>query len=477
MELDNLRKQTVRGVLWSAIERLAPQGIQFIVLLVVARILTPKDFGLVGMVTVFTSIAQTLIDSGFSQALIRKQNRTEVDNSTTFYFNIVIGFLLYGVFYIISPLVSRFYNEPSLCNIMRVVCVSMIFNSFAVVQRALYTATVNFKIQAKASTYAALGSGFVGVGFALTGYGVWSIVFQQLTNTGLNTLFLWLYSKWRPRCVFSWNAFKELFSFGGKILVSGLINTLYQNIYQLTIGKFYSASSLGNYTNARHFAELPSSNISRILQRVTYPILCVYQNDLQQLVKVYRKFIRVSCYIIFPLMVIIAGESKSIVLVFLGPQWSYCATLLTIICFEKMWYPIHHLNVNILQAMGRSDLTLKIEVYKKIMGVIILILTIPLGVEAMCYGSIASSLVSLYINTFYVGKLTGVCFSKQMRDVAPTFILSIVTFSILVLLQITFSNAYLFLIVGIILGMGFFISVTWLLNFQEFKEIVSLIKK
>ena len=431
---DSLKNKTIKGTLWGAIERFSGQGVQFLVLIVMARMLTPKDYGLVGILAVFVNIAQTLIDSGFSQALIRKQDRNEKDYATTFFFNIVVGLFVYILFYIISPFVSDFYNEPELKPLMRVLSFVVIINSFSVVQIALYTARVDFKTQSKATILAAITSGVVGIYSAYIGLNTWSLVYQQVSYAIVNTLLLWLYSKWKPIWSFSQKSFNDLFSFGSKILIGGLINTIYNNIYQLVIGKVFNTSILGYYTRGSHFAQFPSQNISGILQRVTYPILCELQGDTERLVNVYRKFIRVSTLIIFPIMMVLAGISRPMIMVVLGEKWSYAATLLCIICFSSMWYPIHHLNVNVLQAIGRSDLTLKIEVVKKIVGIIILIGTIPLGIEAICYGGILSSIICLVINSYYVGKLLGVGFVRQMCDVTPILLISLVTFAILLVI-------------------------------------------
>lgn len=471
-----LKKKTLEGTIWGAFERFSGQGIQFIVLIVMARLLTPKDYGLIGMVAIFTNIAQSLVDSGFSQALIRKQNRTNVDNSTTFYFNFVVAILIYACFYLIAPLVSDFYNEPELTALMRTISVVIIFNSLSVVQTALYTAKVDFKTQAKATISSAGISGVVGIYFAYRGNGAWALVYQQLTYASVNTILLWIFSSWTPSKVFSWKSFKELFSFGSRILGSGIINTLYRDSYQLVIGKFFAAESLGFYTRASHFAQFPSTNISGILQRVTFPVLCAVQDNREKLVDVYKKFIRVSTLIIFPLMMMLAGISNSMVSVVLGDKWQYTASLLIILCFSSMWYPVHHLNVNILQAIGRSDLTLKTEIYKKTVGIVILVTTLPFGIEAMCYGGILNSIVSLFINCYYVGKLLKYGFFQQMLDILPVLIISFFIFGVIYYIQYLIVNPLIHIIVGLIIGCTLCFTLCFILNIMAFKDIKSLIK-
>lgn len=474
---ESLKKQTISGIIWSGIERFSVQGIQFLIMIIMARLLTPKDYGLVGMLTVFIAIAQTLIDSGFSQALIRKQNRTETDNSTVFYFNIVVGLFIYLIFYLTAPLIANFYRTPSLTPIMRVISLGVIFNSLAVVQRALLTIRLDFKTQAKASLLGVIFSGISGIIMAYKDFGVWSIVAQQLTNLGLSTLLLWIFAKWHPIGIFSKDSFKELFSFGSKLLASGLLNTLYNNIYLIIIGKLFSASQLGYYTRAQQFSDFPSSNLTGILQRVTYPVLCKIQDDKEKLAHAYRKFLRISAFIIFPLMVGLSAVGEPFILLLLKEQWRFAATILQIICFSAMWYPIHAINLNLLQVEGRSDLFLRLEVIKKILGVVILCLTIPLGLISMCYGQIASSLIALTINTYYTGKLINVGFIRQMKDLTPTLVLVltmwvIIYFGILPL----FENNIMKLTTGIITGIIYYIGAAWMFKLQELKDLLSILK-
>ncbi|WP_300226844.1 lipopolysaccharide biosynthesis protein [uncultured Bacteroides sp.] len=473
----SLKNKAVKGIIWSSIERFSVQGIQFLVMIIMARLLTPKDYGLVGMLTIFIAIAQSLIDSGFSQALIRKQDRSETDNSTVFYFNIAVGFLLYLIFFTIAPWVADFYETPELCTLMRVISLSVIFNSLAVVQRALLTVNINFKTQAKASLSAAIVSGIIGISMAYYGFSYWSIAAQQLVNLGLNTLLLWIFTKWRPKAVYSWKSFKELFAFGSKLLASGLLDVVYRNMYLLVIGKVFSASSLGYYTRAHQFAEFPSSNLTGIMQRVTYPVLCQIQNDDQRLAHIYRRFLRVSAFIIFPLLVGLSAVAEPFVIMLLKEQWLFAATLLQIICFSMMWYPIHAINLNLLQVKGRSDLFLKLEIIKKTIAVIVLCITIPMGLIAMCIGQICTSLISLIINTYYTGKLINVGFIKQMRDLMPTLLLSLTMWAI-VYYSISIIPGTLYqLLAGILIGIIYYSTLAFLFRFPEVDEIKSIIRR
>lgn len=462
---------------WSSVERFSVQGIQFLVMIIMARLLTPKDYGLVGMVAIFIAVAQSLVDSGFSQALIRKQNRTETDNSTVFYFNIVVGVLLYSILFAIAPWVADFYDSPELTALMRVVCLSVVFNSLVVVQRALLTVNIDFKTQAKASLTAAIVSGVIGIGMAYFGFSYWAIVAQQLVNLGLNTLLLWIFAHWRPRWTYSWSSFRELFTFGSKLMVSGLLDVIYRNMYLLVIGKVFTASSLGHYTRAHQFAEFPSSNLTGIIQRVTYPVLCQIQNDDERLALIYRRFLRVSAFFIFPLLVGLSAVAEPFILLLLKEQWLFASTLLQIICFGMMWYPIHAINLNLLQVKGRSDLFLKLEVIKKIMAVIILCITVPMGLVAMCVGQIFSSIICLIINTHYTGKLIQVGFLRQMRDLLPTLLLSLTMWGVVYFIISFLTGSLLQLITGICVGVVYYIAFAFLFRFPELKELLSIIRR
>ncbi len=478
MAQESLKHKTVKGTLWSTIERFSVQSITFVVMIVMARLLTPSDYGLVGMLSVFIAISQSLIDSGFSQALIRKQDRSEIDNSTVFYFNIVVGISLYLILFLSAPLIARFYHEPLLTPITRAVGLSLIFNSLVVVQRALLTVNLDFKTQAKASFTGAIISGIAGILMAYKGFGVWAIVCQQLTNLAIFSVALWVLSKWKPIRAFSWSSFRELFGFGSKLLASGLLDTLYRNIYLIVIGKVFRASDLGYYTRANQFADFASSNITGIMQRVTYPVLCSIQDDEVRLANVYRKLLKTSAFIIFPLMLGIAAVSKPLISTFLTDKWLFSAVLLQIICFSQMWYPVHAINLNLLQVKGRSDLFLRLEIIKKIIGVAILCLTLPLGLIALCWGMVASSLIALVINTHYTGKLIHLGFFAQMRDLLPTFLLSsacaATIYATVSLLPLT-SGAIL--AIGIAEGIMLYALLARLFRFNEFSELMAIVGK
>ncbi|MDE6803189.1 MAG: lipopolysaccharide biosynthesis protein [Muribaculaceae bacterium] len=473
---ESLKHRTVKGTIWSSIERFSVQGILFIVTIIMARLLTPADYGLVGMLAIFIAVSQSLIDSGFSQALIRKQDRSEIDNSTVFYFNIVVGIILYIILYLCAPLIAKFYSEPKLVPITRLIGLNIIFNSLAVVQRALLTIRLDFKTQAKASLIGAIVSGIIGIIMAYTGFGVWAIVTQQIFNLALVTLFLWLLSHWKPILIYSWDSFRELFSFGSKLLGAGLLDTLYRNLYLIVIGKIFRASDLGYYTRAHQFSDFASSNVTGILQRVSYPVLCTIQNDDERLANVYRRMLRTSTFIIFPMMMLLAAVSRPLVLAFLTEKWLFASTLLIPLCFGAMWYPVHAINLNLLQVKGRSDLFLRLEIIKKCIGIMIICVTIPFGLLVMCWGTVVNSVVSLIINTYYTGKIINLGFLTQMRDILPILFLSLtVGAMVFLILNFVHMSSWLSLLVGIVIGIILYSVFAKILHFKEFSELIAII--
>jgi hypothetical protein len=474
---DNLKVKAARGLFWSSVDRFSSQGISFVFSIFLARILDISDYGIVAMIVVFMAVAQAFVDSGFSSALIRKPDLNEEDKSTAFYFNIVVGLACYGILFIASPLIAVFYDEPLLSPIIRVTGLSIIFNSLCVVQRALFTIAVDFKTQAIISLVCTVISGVVGLVMAYNGYGVWALVAQSTVSTFLNFVLLWLCSRWRPVTGFSKASFHYLFNFGSKLLASGLLDTLYNNAYPIVIGKFYNSAQLGLYSRAQGYASLPSSNITGILQRVTFPVLSLMQDDDEKLANNYRRLLRMSAFVVFPLMIGLAAIADPLIRVLITSKWAGCIIYLQIICFGMMLYPIHALNLNLLQVKGRSDLFLRLEIVKKIIGVCTLCITIPFGITAMCIGLVIVSVIALYINTYYTGKLLRLSFLKQIKDLAPFFILSILVGLLMYYAPISIYNDFYRLVLGVLIGIVSYVGLSALFKIKEFNEIINLIRK
>lgn len=475
MVTGSLKQKTTKGLFWSSVERFSNQGVSFIFSIILARILAPSDFGIVAMIGIFFAVAQSFVDSGFSNALVRKTDRREEDLSTCFYFNIGVGIVAYIVLFLIAPFIADFYNQPILSPIIRITGFGVVLNSLCVVQQALFTIKIDFKSQAKVTLSATIISGIVGVVLAYQGYGVWALVWQGVVMSLVRMGLLWLMSKWRPKAGFSKDSFHYLFGYGSKLLASGLLDTIYNNIYPIVIGKFYSPAQLGNYSRALSFAQLPSSNITSILQRVTFPVLSTIQDDLPRLQTNYCRLLKLSAFIVFPLMMGLAAVAFPLIRIVLTPKWEGCSFYLQIICFALMWYPIHAINLNLLQVKGRSDLFLRLEIIKKIVGVCIMCITIPLGITAMCIGMVASSFIALFINTFYTGKFIDIQYLKQMRDLLPIFVNSLLTGG-LIFISIQFiTNDVFKLMVGVIIGVLYYILSSYIFARDEIDEVKRLL--
>lgn len=462
--------------MWSSIDRFTTQGITFVFSMLIARMLMPSDYGVIGMLGIFMAVSQCFIDSGFGTALVRKIDRTETDLCTVFYFNIVVACFCYALLWFASPYIASFYDMPLLKDVTRVVGLNLIVSSISGIQNAKLTIAIDFKSRAKISVITTIFTGIVGLWLAYRGYGVWALVFQTLSSNILRTILLWFTVRWIPQLIFSWQSFKELFSFGSKLLASGLLETIYSNIYTLVIGKCFSASSLGVYSRADNLAQYPSSNITGVLQSVTFPVLSTIQNDEARLADAYKRFLRLSAFVVFPLMVGLAAVADPLIRIVLTDKWAGTIYFLQILCFSLMWYPIHAINLNLLQVKGRSDYFLKLEVIKKILGVATLCVTIPMGLVAMCYGRLFTSVVSLAINTYYTNKLIGYGFFPQMKDLMHIMLHSAVMFVIVFAIVQCVPSLWTQLLIGTIAGTIYYFIGAYLMKFDEFKELISMLK-
>lgn len=474
--MSSLKDKTVKGVIWSAVDRFSAQGIQFVFSILIARLLLPEDYGVIAMLGIFMAVSQTFIDSGFASALIRKIDRTETDFSTVFYFNIAVASVFYAILFFSAPAIANFYETPLLESVTKVVALNLIINSLSGIHNAKLSIAIDFKSRAKISIITTLLTGAVGLWMAYAGYGVWALVVQNLFSSVLRTVMLWIIVKWHPQLVFSWKSFMELFSFGSKLLASGLLDTLYNNIYTLVIGKVFTPSTLGVYSKANSLAQFPSSNITSVLQSVTFPVLSTIQNEEDRLADAYKRFLRLSAFVVFPLMVGLSAVADPFIRLALTDKWEGAIYLLQIMCFWLMWYPIHAINLNILQVKGRSDYFLKLEVIKKIQGVLVLCITVPMGIVAMCYGSLISSIICLVWNTHYTKKLIGYGFFTQMKDLLPIIAHALVMGLIVALVVHFMPTLWLKLIVGVLAGVVYYIAGAFIMKFPEMSELLAILK-
>lgn len=471
---DSLKAKTVRGTIWSGIDSIAGQGITFLVGLVLARLLTPQEYGLIGYIAIIIAILNSIVDSGFSNALIRKKDAGEIDYDTTFIFNMALSLLMAGVMIVTAGPVSRFLNEPELVPLIRAMSVIVVINAAAIIQRTTLTKRVDFKTQTKVSLISSAASGVIGIGMALCGMGVWSLVGQQISRQLLNTVFLWAFNRWTPAWRFSWRSFRELFGFGWKLMVSGLLNTVWNEISQIVIGKCYSTATLGQFTRGKQFSDIFSTNMTTVIQRVSFPVLSSVQDEQTRLREGYRKIIKVTMLLSFVLMFGLGAVADSLLYVLVGSQWSEAARYLQILVFSACLYPLHAINLNMLQVAGRSDLFLKLEIVKKIIAIGPILLGIFISIEWMLWGWVATGLISYWLNSMFSGRMIGYGSLAQLRDIAPSFGVAFVMMAALYALTLTGLPPVVLLAVQLLAGAGIVIGLCELLRLEEYYELKNI---
>lgn len=476
--MNTLKHKTISGLFWSFSETGINQVVNFIIGIILARLLSPKEFGLIGMITIFIAISQSFIDSGFSQALIRKTDCHQRDYTTVFYFNLLVGVLFYLILFVSASAISRFYHEPILTELIKVIGLSLILNAFAIVQRTILVKKIDFKSQAKISLSSSVLSGIVGIILAFKGFGVWSLAIRSIFNQLFNSLFLWIDNRWVPTLEFSMQSIKAMFSFGSKLLASGLIYTVYRNIYYLIIGKFFSATVLGYYNQAERFSVLPSQGINSAVERVTYPILSSLQNDPANLKSGYKKLIKTIMLINFPVMLGMAAIAQPMILVLIGERWLSSVPYLQLLCIVFMILPLHSLNLNILKVKGRADLFLRLEIIKIVFGIPVVLIGIFIGIKAMIVGMIFNSFFAYFINSYYSSKLISYSVSEQIKDVLPalaiSLVMAIIVFIIQMLVPIT---PLLKLVFSICIGFGIMIILSKIFIIEGYTELENIIKE
>jgi O-antigen/teichoic acid export membrane protein len=479
--MQGLKEKTIKGFSWSFIDNIANAGITFLVGIILARILSPAEFGLIGMITIFIAVSNSIVDSGFSSALIRKVKTKDIDYNTVFYFNLCLGIGLYLILFFSAPAISRFFNEPVLISITRVMGTVLIINAFGIVQRTLLVKAVDFKTQAKISLIASIISGFVGITMALKGFGVWSLVGQQITRQLLNSIFLWVFNKWRPALEFSKESFHELFGFASNLLIADIINTIYNNIYFLIIGKFYSAAQLGQYTRAEQFNSIFSSNLANVVQRVSYPVLSSIQDDDERLKLTFRRIIKATMLVAFASMLSLAAVAKPLILILIGEKWLPAVGYLQIICFAGMLIPLHAINLNMLMVKGHSDLLLRLEFIKKSIAIIPICLGVYYGIEFMLWGSVFLSFVGYILNSYYSARLINYSTWEQVKDIFPSFLVSILVAATMWSITLLNYSIWVTLPFQCVLGLLITIAIYETIKSTEYFELkgilLSIIKK
>lgn len=475
MAEQSLKDKTVRGVAWSGIDNVANYAVSFVVSIVLARLLSPEDYGLIGIILIFTSISEAIINGGFVNALIRKKGATEADFNTVFITNLVISTLLYIILFFCAPFIASFFDRPALIELTRVSAVRIIIGAIALVPKVVLTKRIDFKTQTKITLISSITSGIVGMAMAFLGYGVWALVVQGIVFSSLSVICLFLFVKWIPKFIFSRNSFKELFGFGWKVMLTFLIDRIWKEMYQVVVGKFYSPATLGQYTRAKTFSQLFSSNLTDVVQRVTFPVLSEIQNEPTRMISAYRQMIKVTMFVSTVSMFAMGAVSLPMICCLIGPKWSEAATYLPLICIAGSLYPLQAINLNMLQVQGRSDILLILEIVKKLILVIPLLVCIFVGIQEMLIVNIVTSVICFFLNSYYTGKRLGYTSWMQIKDVAPSYgVATGMALSVYFFKYLPISYFIIFPI-QIVVGTTFVWLVCERIGLSEYKEVKSII--
>ena len=466
----------ISNFIWRFAERCGAQLVTFIVSIVLARILAPEDYGTIALVTVFTTILQVFVDSGLGTALIQKKNADDLDFSSVFYFNFVVCLVLYAAMFMAAPVIAKFYGDVTLTPIIRVISLTIVISGVKGIQQAYVSKNMLFKRFFFSTIGGTIFSAFIGIGLAKAGYGVWALVAQQLSNATVDTVILWITVRWRPRKNFSWERLKGLLSFGWKLLVSSLLDTCYNNLRNLIIGKMYSPSDLAFYNQGDKFPKLIVTNINTSIDSVLLPTMSSAQDDRERVKNMTRRAIKTSTYVMAPLMMGLAFCATPIVKLVLTDKWLPCVPFLRIFCITYMFWPVHTANLNAINAMGRSDWFLRLEIIKKIMGMAILLSTMWFGVMAMAYSLLLSRVLSQIINSWPNRKLLGYGYLEQVRDFAPGILLAVAMGICVYLIGYISLPTIVTLGIQILAGATFYIGISAILKLEEFEYLLGMIK-
>lgn len=477
MSIIHKKEKILSSLFWKLLERSGTQGVQFIIQLYLARILFPKDYGLIALVTIVISISNVLIQSGFNTALIQKKDATDEDFSSVFFSSILLALIIYILIFLLSPSISRFYNEPKLISLLRVLSVNLFFGALNSIQNAFVARNLLFKRLFYSSLFGVILSGSSGICLAYLGYGVWALVAQQIVNQITISLVLWFTVKWRPKLFFSFVKIKPLISFGWKILVSSLIDTLHTDLRKLVVGKVFDAATLGIYYRGQQFPAIIVSNINGSIQSVLLPVLSNKQDDLASVKHIVRRAITVSSFVILPSMFCLAVIAEPLVKLVLTEKWLSCVPFLQIYCFSFAFWPIHTANIQAINALGRSDVFLKLEIIKKIVGVLILFGSIFGGLYMIALGSLLTSIVCTFINAYPNRKILNYSILEQFKDIFPSFILSLSVGSIIFLFKYFINNILTLLILQISCGAILYFLLSNILKSDPFTYLKIILKQ
>ncbi len=474
-----LQSKTIKGFFWSFIENFLSQSVTFVVGIILSRLLSPDLFGLVGMIMIFIAVSEIFVNSGFHQSLIRKQSVGPEDFSTIFYTNLIIAFVFWFLLLLFSGTVAEFYKQPILADILPVFGVVVFIDSLALVQKTDLTRRLDFKLLAKISVVSNLVGGVIGIAAAYQGMGVWSLVMKSVFQKLTSTILLWLQNKWRPIWVFNWVLLKEHFYFGNRLLISGIIDTIFSNLYYLVIGKYFSSAEVGYYSRADQFQKLPSSNFSNIISRVSYPVMSVLSNDITELRATFKRILVSVMFISVPMMLCLAAISEPFILLLIGEKWLPCVPYLQLLSVIGVFYPIHHMNLLIPQVMNRTDVFLRLEIIKKILVIVIVVCGVWYGIIWMLMATLWFNLIAFLIHAFWTKRFIDYAIKDQIKDLFAPFVFGIMVFGAVYMSGLyfkSFGHASL-LIIQLSVGVLSFYLVLRCFFQEQYKILLSLLHK
>lgn len=474
---ESLKDKAIKGTLWSAADAFLGQGVTFIVGIILARLLSPEEYGLIGIVLIFTVILSGIVDSGFSNALIRKKDTTNDDYNTMFITNFAISIVMFLLLFFIAPYIADFFGRQELVDLCRVTGLILIIQALSITQTTILTKQIDFKTKTKASLISAVVSGAIGIGMAYLGYGVWALVGQQISKSLLYTIMLWILVHWWPKLSFNEESFRYMWGFGWKLTVSGLMNNIWGQLYQVVVGRFYSPATLGQYTRSKEYASIFSSNLTAIIQRVTYPALAEVQDDTERMVMGYRKIIKISMFITAVSMIFLGAIAEPLIYCLIGPQWVEAASYLPLICLSMVLYPLHAINLNMLQIQGRSDIFLELEIVKKVIGVVPLLLGIFVNIYWMLWAVIFIGIICFFLNSYYSGKKLNYSSWMQLKDISASFLISFIVAFCVYFIKYVPVSYWAVLPLQLLIGGLVFYAICEKTKIEEYMEVKTITKK
>lgn len=475
-ENKSIKTKVITGLFWKYLEQGGIQAVQLVLSVILARLLDPAVYGITGLISVFIAVSQNVLNFGFTTALVRKKDATQTDYCTAFYCNFAISCVLYLILFIAAPFIAQFYDEPLLKNVLRIQAITLVIGVFASIQSTSLQRKLQFKQQFVRGMIASVVSAVVGISMAYMGFGVWALVFSNVANTLASAIILWFTVKWRPTFNFSGQSAKSMFNFGYKILITSIIDTVYSNMYSLVLGKTYDKNTVGYYNKGKQWPNMITTNLNGSIQGVMFPVLSKYQDDKATLKNMVRRSITVSSFIVLPAMAGLAAVAKPLTVILLTEKWLPSVMFLQFCCITYGLIPLHTTNIQAINAMGRSDITLKINFIKKVLGISVLIATIPMGIFAMMVGRTVVSFVSLFINAMPNKKLLNYSLLEQMKDIFPYLALSLFMFFVVWSITLIGLNYYLTLLIQVLLGVIIYVAGAKIFKFEAFEYILNILK-